>query len=354
MICPCIYDIILSRKMKKTLTILCMLALAAPSFAVEQVGVGSGPGTRYATDAYPGFDREEEIVAPSRKEPKWFAFINGPNRDNATDQFAYCQSLVAEGDYAKAAKHLDALVREWPTSAEAPEAQEQLAEICRDKLLYFEDAHRAYMYLLDFYALQCDYTKTADRMYEAARLMRQEGKTIVFFRFDNTVDVRRAYEACVLRAPGAAWVPQAMLTIGELREDEGKPLEAIKVYENLINIHGETAEAKVAILRQANVRMQVLRELGYNRERCRDTIDFLRLSLTSCDVKDVEQIREFMKEANARLEEESYAAAKFYDSRTRTVRSAIGAYEDFLREYPDSVHAEQVRERLAVLKGLDK
>lgn len=337
--------------MKRHLIILCLLASIGSAFAVDQVGVSPGPGTRYATDAYPGFDREEEIVAPSRKEPKWFGWINGPNRDNAADQLTYCRELMAAENWSKAAKHLDALVRAWPTAGEAPEAQRLLGEICRDRLLDFEEAHRAFMYLADFYSLQCDYTKTTDLMYEAAGLMRQEGKTIVFFRFDNTVDVRRAYEACVLRAPGAKWVPQAMLTIGELREDEGKPLEAIKVYENLVNIHGDTPEAKVAILRQANVRMQVLEEHGYNRERCRDTLDFLKLALTTCDVKDVQQIREFMAAATARLEDETYKATRFYDSRTRTVNSAIKAYEQFLADYPESVHAEEIRQRLDQLKG---
>ena len=337
--------------MKCHLIILCLLASIGSTFAANQVGVSPGAGTRYATDAYPGFDREEEIVAPSRKEPKWFGWINGPNRDNAKDQLTYCRELMAAENWSKAAKHLDALVRAWPTADEAPEAQRLLGEVCRDRLLDFEEAHRAYMYLADFYSLQCDYTKTTDLMYEAAGLMRQEGKTIVFFRFDNTVDVRRAYEACVLRAPGAKWVPQAMLTIGELREDEGKPLEAIKVYENLINIHGDTPEAKVAILRQANVRMQVLEEHGYNRERCRDTLDFLKLALTTCDVKDVQQIREFMAAATARLEDETYKATRFYDSRTRTVNSAIKAYEQFLTDYPESVHAEEIRQRLDQLKG---
>jgi len=324
------------------------------SFAVSQVGAGPGPGTRYATDQYPGFDHEEDIVSPSRKEPRWFSWINGPNRDNATEQYAYCQGLVTEGDYSKAAKHFDALVREWPTSPEAPKAQERLAEVYRDKLLDFEEAHHAYMYLIDFYSLQCDYTKVAGLMLDCAELMRREGKTIVFFRFDNTVDVRRAFEACVLRAPGEKWVPRAMLTIGELREDEGKPFEAIKVYENLINIHGDKPEAKVAILRQANVRMLVLREHEYNRERCRDTIDFLRLSLKNCDVNDMDQLREFLTEAEATLENESYKAAKFYDSRTRTVRTAIKAYEEFLAEYPESVHSEEIKARLEQLKGAEK
>ena len=47
-------------------------------------------------------------------------------------------------------------------------------------------------------------------------------------------------------------------------------------------------------------------------------------------------------------------AAKFYDSTTRTRRSAITAYERFLAEHPQSERADWVRERLADLKGEDK
>ena len=48
---------------------------------VQTPGAGSGPqtGVRYATDAYPGFDSEKNIVAPTRKTPRWFAFIFGPD-----------------------------------------------------------------------------------------------------------------------------------------------------------------------------------------------------------------------------------------------------------------------------------
>ena len=337
--------------MKKSLTAAALMAfLASVAVAADQPGASPGPGTRYASDAYPGFDNGDDEMAPERKEPKWFSCINGPNRDNAKDQLAYCRELLADGNWSRAAKHLDALVREWPTADEAPVAQQFLAETCRDKLLDYEDAFKAYLYLADFYSLQCDYEKVTDLMYEAAKLMRQEGKTIVFFRFDNTVDVRRAFEACVLRAPGAKWVRQAMLTIGELREDEGKYAQAVKVYENLVNLHGDSREAKVAILREAHVRMLMLREHGYNRDRCRDTIDFMKMALTNCSVEDVDQIKEFLAEAVALTEDEAYRATKFYDSRTRTSRSAINAYENFLSEYPNSAHAEEIKERLMKLK----
>lgn len=317
-------------------------------------GAGPGGGVRYASDAYPGFDNESEIVSPERKEPRWFSFINGPNRGNAADQYAYCEGLIAEGNYSKARKQLDALVREWPTSPEAPKAQQMLAEIWLTKLDDCVESFAEYRYLLDFYSLSCDYAAMADRLYQVAGIMKQEGKEVMFVRFANTVDVRRAFETCVLRAPGAKWVPEAMLTIAALREDEQKYEEAIKVYENLRNLHPQSAEAKTAVAREAEARMKVLNACGYNDARVRDTIEFLKLALRSCRPDDAERVGALLVEASAHLERDAYQSAKFYDSTTRTRRSAISAYEKFLKDYPDGVHAETVRARIAELKEGEK
>ena len=329
-----------------------VLATFAAFAAVENPALGPGlPNARYATDAYPGFDTEDDNVKPERKEPKWFGFINGPNRDTAAEQFAYCQELVADGSFSKARRQLDALVREWPTAPEAWKAQQQLAEICLEKLEDYEDAFSEFRYLLDFYSVQCDYRAVADRLYQVAGILKIEGKEIMFVRFANTVDVRRAYEACVLRAPGAQWVPDAMLVIAALRVDEGKHTEAVKVYENLRNLHPDTKEAKAAVGLEAGVRMVLLREREYNRARCRDTIDFMKLALRTCRPEDIETIRGYLAEAQSLIEDEAWRSARFYDSPTRTRRSAINAYERFLADYPQSPHAEEIRARVAELKA---
>lgn len=325
-------------------------AVAAYAFG-NQPTPGSEVNARYATDAYPGFDNEEEIVSPERKEPKWFSFWNGPDKENARDQLAYCIGLLKEGEFKQGAKQLDALVREWPTSPEAPKAQQAYAETLLTKLDETIDAFAEYRYLLDFYSSSCNYAEVADKLYQVACLMREEGKEVMFVRFENTVDVRRAFETCVLRAPGAKWVPEALLTIGRLREDEGRYVEAVKVYENLRNLHPDSEEAKVSYLREAEDRMIMVHEWGYNRSRCRDTIGFLKLALRGCREEDAAAIKEMLSETEAWLENEAYAGAKFYDSPTRTKRSAINAYEKFLKEYPDCVHADEIRRRIEELKG---
>jgi len=327
------------------------LVSALPAADNPTPGVAPGMnGARYATDAYPGFDDEDEMIKPERKEPRWFQFITGPTCNNAKDQLAHCVELIREESYSKARRQLDALVRNWPTSPEAPKAQQALADLNFVQMKDYEEAFAEYRYLLDFYSLQCDYEKIADQLYKTAGVLQIEGKSIMFVRFANTVDVRRAYETCVLRAPGAKWVPEVMLTIASLREDENKPDEAVKVYENLRNLHPESDEAKTALVREADVRMRILRDYGYNQLRCRDTADFMRMALRSCRPEDQAVLNEYLTEALAMGEEAAYLGAKFYDSATRTKRSAISAYERFLSEYPQSARAEEIRARIDELK----
>ena len=315
-------------------------------------GVSPGPGVRYATDAYPGFDLEDGNAKPEVKEPKFFAWLNGPKTEDAAAQFAWAAKLETEGDVSGARKAYDALVREWPTAPEACKAQLKVAELLIAERDY-EEAFKEYRYLLDFYSSSCDFAAVTEEMYKLAELMRAEGKTIVFFNFRNTVDVRRAYESLVLRAPGAAFVPKAMLTIAGLREEEDHQSEAIAVYENLRNLYPSAPEAVEASYREAAARMTVVRRHEYNRNRVRDTAEYLRQTLAAgkLDEAKAAELKEYLAETGRMQEDEAWKSASFYDSRTPTKRSAINAYTAFLGEYPDGVHAEEARARLEELKN---
>lgn len=339
----------MKRHIFEILSVFCLLALVRPLAAQSPMSVT--PSRHYATDMFPGFDLESEIVSPSKKTPRWFGWITGPKMSTATDQMAWIQSCVSNSSWRTARKACDALVRAWPTSPEAPLAQKLMADILLNHELDSIAAFAEYRYLADFYSTQCDYDATLRQMYEVARLMRAEGKTFCFFHFDNTVDVRRAFEAIVLRAPGADFAPAALLAVAELRDDAGDYDQAISDYENLRNLYAQSDEARAALHAEGAVRMKALDEHTYNRPRCQDTIDFLRLALQSSpDVREKPDFEAWLAKAISLLESEAYQAARFYDSPTRTRRSAISAYEKFLREYPASSYTETVRQRLDELR----
>lgn len=326
--------------------------LACAAVAVLTVAAAAMPSstTQFATDAYPGFDSEAGILATPQKETGFFWWC-GPKMDNPKDQLAWAKACEADGSIGKARKAYDALVAEWPTSPEAAPAQLALAELEYGKAFDYIQAFAEYKYLLDFFSTQCDYDAIIRRLYETAKMMRQEGKRIVFFRFANTTDVRRAFEAVVRRAPGASFAPEAMLTIAELRQEEGEDEKAIEVYETLRNLHAGSTEAKLALGYEAKVRVKVLKEHTYNRSRCQDTVSFLKLALAqNPDPALKADLSSWLSEAVSLLEDEAFAAARFYDSRTRTRRSAISAYERFLNEYPASRHADEARARLRELQ----
>lgn len=312
----------------------------------------AGPGASlYATDAYPGFDLTGEISQPEKKEPRWFQFIYGPEKQTAAEQMAYCKQLESEGDWDDAADEYDALVRNWPYSPEAPLAQKRYADILLEHLDSTERAIKEYRYLLDFYPSKCDYTQITELLYKACQMWRAEGKMFIFFRFANSVDVRLAYEALVVRAPGASFAPAAMLTIASLRKDDQDLESAIEVYGNLRNSYPNSSEALDAVYLEADARMMLLERKTYNRSRMLDVIAFLKQSIEAhSSDKRTENLRNYYEELNARLEDEDWKAASFYDSPTRTKKSAINALMKFIAEHPASSHAEKARLRLKELQ----
>ncbi|HCG20096.1 MAG TPA: hypothetical protein DER26_03760 [Verrucomicrobia bacterium] len=311
-----------------------------------------GPGSRYATDAYPGFDSGEDLPKPEKKTPSWFSFFTSPAKDNASEQLSYARACEAAYEWRTARRAYDALVTYWPMAPEAVVAQKALADLYYTHYFDCEEAFREYKYLLDFYSSQCDYDSIVRRMYDVAQVMREEGKKIGFFRFSNATDVRRAFEAVVRAAPGSLFAPRAMLTAGELREEEGAYDKAIEVYETVRNIYPASKEAVEALHAEAAVRMRVLRAHEYNRARCQDTIWFLRMALdTRPDEAARADYQAWLEEATGVIEREAYQAARFYDSRTRTRRSAIRAYERFLARYPASKYAPAALARLGELQN---
>lgn len=336
------------------------LALAALAAVLGAGAATPGPGTHYASDAYPGFDDVSKILPQEKKSPSVFWWRKAKCTDPAS-QLALADKYVAEGSYGAAATQLNALVAEWPSTDEAALAQSRLAELLLEKTGDFGQAYEEYKYLADFYSSRYDYDKAVAGMYAAACKMREEGKRIVFFRFSNSVDVRRAFEDAVRHASGADFAPDAMVAIAELREEEGELPEAIAVYKTIRNRYPASGVVNKVLIREVKLRMKLFREHGYNRARALETLSFIdmavkkmRLSQAKGALKVADVFEKCREEVAKALEDEAYKAAVFYDSRTRTHRSAVNAYENFLRSYPASEYAEDVRRRLEVLKGTNK
>jgi TolA-binding protein len=335
----------MNKFMKISLTCFCAAFATCCAF-----GYSSMP--KYATDAYPCFETNVDNAVLPKKTPRMFSWWNGPKKDTPAEQLKWAESLSSPSSAKKA---YDALVRQWPSSKEAPAAQQRLAQICIDDDNDFEEAFNEYRYLLDYYSLQCDYTKISRLLYDLALKMKKTGTTVLFIPFANERVVRKAFEAVVIRAPGADFAPQAMIEIAALRVQEDDYDEAVKVYETLRNVYPSSSQAEDSILLEAELRVKLLEDHSSNADRAKETYDFLKFSLSRSAGKPYEvRIKELCEKVYEDLENGAYLAAKSYDSVTRKKRNAIAAYEKFLTEYPSGVHALEVKSRLDQLKAESK
>lgn len=333
-----------------------MAAFAASAASPHRVA-GSGPGSnsQWATDQYPGFDGLDDLPTPEKKDKgwlwRWFG-VGKPARESAPLQLEWARQLEAKGDYKGAVKAYDALVREWPAMPEAPLAQFQMAYVQETYLQEYGEAFEEYAYLLDFYPGNCPFSKVVAEQYRLVNLMMDTRRMFLGLSFTGNRELRQAYERVVRRAPGADYVPAALLRIADLREQDHDYEEAVKVYSSLRSRYAGTAEARQALYLEAKDRMWLVRRLAYNLPRCKDTESYLRLALRrDPSHPGAEEMRTWLKELRDYMSQDAWTRAKFYDSRQRTRHAAIASYEKFLSEHPDSSHADEARARIAELKN---
>lgn len=327
-----------------------LAALSAPAASPQFT---PGPGSHYATDAFPSFDDEKGILERVKKEPGFFSWFGSPAEDNPAAQLSLARTLAADGSLRGARKAYDALVTWWPLSTEAPVAQRELADLYAELLDMPEEAYREYKYLTDFFAAECEYDTVVRRMYDMACEMRVRGKNILFVNFSNTTDARRAFEGVVARAPGADYAPDALRAVAELRAEDGDGDAAVTAYECLRNLYPGSAAAKAALAGEVRERLRLLDAHGYNRARCLDSLNFFKAVQPGANDEALRaEIDAAIRRTSALIEAEAFAAARFYDTPRRAKAAAIGAYQVFLREYPASELAPQARARIAELKGV--
>ena len=339
------------------------IVLSSALFSVEaapQRVAGSGPGgySQWATDQYPGFDGLDTLPVPEKKERGWLSEwlgLGSPEGATALEQMSVARRHEDEGEYKDAVKAYDVLVREWPASVEAPEAQFRMAKLLETHLGEYADAYEEYAYLLDFYPRECPYADVVEAQYKLVNLLYDTRRVFLGMSFTGNRELRQSYERIVRRAPGAAYVPEAMLKIADLREQDTDYEESIKVYSSLRSRYPGTDAARTALYREAKARMWLVRRLAYNLPRCKDTESYLKLAVKNDPSHpDVEEMRAWLKELSDYLAEDAWTRAKFYDTRMRTRHATISAYERFVAEHPDSSHADEARARIAALKDGNK
>ena len=171
---------------------LCAVAQEGPSSGARPAASPNKRGG-YATDQFDGF---ADMKVDERLEQKETSMWYSVSEDTPPKQLAYARQAYTDGHMRRARKGYEALIREWPTSKEAAQAQLFLAQYYEARKDY-ERAFQEYQYLLTFYSGVCPYNEILDRQYKLANVLRSDNRSMFGWMLSEPESNRIRYEQIV-------------------------------------------------------------------------------------------------------------------------------------------------------------
>ncbi|HEX5222673.1 MAG TPA: outer membrane protein assembly factor BamD [Verrucomicrobiae bacterium] len=274
-------------------------------------------------------------------------------RQRAKDQLDVAREAFDQKNYKISLKAAQYLVRTWPLSDYAADAQYLVGrsyEARRDD----EKAFKAYQKVLENYPRSEKLNEVLQRQYQIAlrflggQRFKLWGLIPFFPDMEKTAGL---FEQIVKSGPYSSIAPDAQLSIGTAHEKRRDYSEAVAAYERAADRYNDqpviaaeaTYRAGLAYTKQA-------RTAEYDQGTAGQAIatfkDFINLYPDDKRVPEAKRLIDSLKEEQARG---SFQTATFYASRKKW-KGAMIYYNEALLASPSSKYAAEARERMAEIR----
>ncbi len=289
----------------------------------------------------------------SEKRHSWLSFSR-PTMKTSAEQLAYARELHKQGRLRKATRAYRALVTTWPGSAEAALGQLGVA-LTLDERGKREDAFEAYHQLATRFTGGYAYDDVIKRQFEIAReeMERRRGGFGIFGGFRAPERAVPMFEKVLQNAPRAPFAAEAQYLIGYAYEESEQLELAVVAYMTAQHRYPNSPWAQKAAFGRARA-LYRLSEEAPNDEEALDqawaaVVVFINTFPQSEDIELARAYRDTLLRRRARA---AYDKAVFYDRIARRPAAALQAYENFVRQFPNSEWTSVARARMESLSPL--
>jgi outer membrane protein assembly factor BamD len=273
-------------------------------------------------------------------------------RPRAKEQLEVAQAAFDKKDYSLALKAAQRVVRLWPLSDYAPQAQYLVGRSYEAKGKD-EKAFNEYQKVLEKQPKMANYEEIQQRQYDIANKF-LAGKwfklwgVIPYRSMDKTAEL---YDKVVKSGPYSEVGPQAQMKIGAAREKQKDFPLAAKAYETAADrYHDRPQVAADALYRQGLAYHKQALTAEYDQNTAGQAIatftDFMTLYPNDPRVPGIQKTIAALKTEQARG---SFKIAKFYEKYKRW-NGALIYYNEVLLQDPNSPYAAEARQRIDFLK----
>lgn len=274
-------------------------------------------------------------------------------RERAEEQLQVARDALEKEDYSLARRAARQVVRKWPLSDFAPEAQ-FIVGFCYEKTDMDEKAFAEYQKVLDNYPKAKNHDEILQRQYEicnrfyGGQWFKLWGRIPIFPSMSKTAEM---YEQLIESAPYSDVAPQAQIKIGKAREKKDQYDRAVKAYERAADRYNNRKEVAAEALYNAGLAYhKQAREAEYDQNSANLAIETLSdfLALYPEDERGPEA-RKLIQELKVEQARGSFRIAEYYEKKRRW-RGAMVYYNEVLVLAPETDYAQKARERLEEIK----
>lgn len=280
-------------------------------------------------------------------------------RDRAKDQLAVAQQAFDKRDYGTALHAANRVVRVWPLSDYAPDAQYLIAR-CFEAMGKDEVAFNAYQTIIDKYPHSEKYEDVLWRQYGIANrfLAGQWFRLWTYIPFFPSMDrTAEMFGKIVKEGPYSDVAPHAQLRIGAAREKQRNYEEAVKAYETAADRYrNQPVIAADALYREGISYAKQAATAEYDQSTAAKAIatftDFMTFYPDDQRVTTAQRAISVLKAEQVRG---NFQIAQFYE-KSKTLSSAqrrsgaVVYYNEVLQLNPNSPYAAAARQRIEALK----
>ncbi len=270
---------------------------------------------------------------------------------SSRDQLDLAHKLEAQGQRDAALKAYKGLLRRWPLSFFAPEAQYRLGKILEDEADFY-NAFQAFQKMVTKYPSSEYFDQALNEQYRIANLF-LAGEPQLIWKIPVGPSMERTiemYDRIIKNAPYGAYAPQCQFNIGLADEKQRKYTDAVDAYQKVLDNYPTSSAAPNAQYQIGYAWMRSSITGDYDMGAAKKAVDAFQDFLVRYPSSDkAEQAQENIQKLESKQTQGAMDVAKFYETQHET-RAAFIYYNEVVREDPNSPQAQAAKKRIQELR----
>jgi outer membrane protein assembly factor BamD len=270
---------------------------------------------------------------------------------SSRDQLELAHKLEAQGQRDAAIKAYKGLLRRWPLSFFAPEAQYRLGKILEDEGDFYT-AFQAFQKMVTKYPSSEYFEQALNEQYRIANLYlagepQRIWKIPVGPSMERTVEM---YQRIIKNAPYGTYAPQCQFDIGLAREQQRKFTDAVDAYQTVLDNYPTSSVAANAQYQIGYAWMRSSASGDYDMGAAKKAVDAFQDYLVRYPTSDkAVQAQENIQKLGQKQTQGAFDVAKFYETQHQP-RAAFIYYNEVVREDPNSAQSQIAKKRIQELR----